>query len=373
MSAARASHSVARAVARTVDELRRGQAVQVLDGDVALVVLALEQASDATLADLERVCGGVAQLLISGARAATLKLTSHIAAAGEAAVMVTRTDWLDLPAMMAAADPVDDLSSPLKGPFQVAALGSAARAALAALRLLKQARLLPAGLVVLAAAPPGWEGLTVLATDVLDGPARAAASLKIAASAKVPLQVAEQTRVLAFRSDDGSMEHLALLVGDPLRDRPVLTRLHSECFTGDLLGSLKCDCGPQLQGALARLAAEKDGGVLVYLAQEGRGIGLINKLRAYNLQDQGFDTVDANIRLGFEIDERQFAPAAKILSLLGFSSVRLLTNNPDKVAGLHAAGITVAERVAHQFSSNRHNEAYLRTKQQRTGHLLTQE
>jgi GTP cyclohydrolase II len=366
MTAADASHAVARAV----DELRRGQVVIVTDGDEHLALLGLEQASDASLVALEAATTGQAQLLISGARAATLKLTSHIAAAGEAAVLVTRSAWMDLPAMMAAADPVDDLAVPLKGPFQATALGGSPQAALAALKLLKQTRLLPAGLVVLSSAQrdPHWP--EVSAAAVLAHPAQQAASLKIVASAKVPLLASEQSRILAFRSDDGSMEHLAIIVGDPARGSAVLTRLHSECFTGDLLGSLKCDCGPQLQGALARLAAEPDGGVLLYLAQEGRGIGLINKLRAYSLQDQGFDTVDANIRLGFEIDERHFAPAAKMLTLMGFSAVRLLTNNPEKVSGFEAAGIVVTERVAHQFTSNRHNEAYLRTKQERTGHLL---
>jgi GTP cyclohydrolase II len=242
--------------------------------------------------------------------------------------------------------------------------------ATAALDLLKLTRLLPAGLVMLSPARVAPHWLTVAADDVLAYPAHQTASLKVAASAKVPLLAHDHCQIIAFRSDDGSMEHLAILVGDPPRGEPVLTRLHSECLTGDLLGSLKCDCGPQLQGALARLAAEEKGGVLLYLAQEGRGIGLINKLRAYNLQDQGFDTVDANIRLGFEVDERRFAPAAKMLTLMGFSAIRLLTNNPEKVTGLEAAGILVTERVAHQFASNRHNEAYLRTKQQRTGHLL---
>jgi GTP cyclohydrolase II len=358
-------------VARAVDELRRGQVAIVTDGSVQLALLALEQASDTNLAALEEATGKQAQLLISGARAATLKLTSHIAAAGSAAVLVSRSHWMDLPAMMAAADPVDDLAAPLKGPFQATALGPAAQTSLAALQLLKQTRLLPAGLVVLSPAriAPHW--LSVEAEDVMTYSTRQAASLKIAASAKVPLLAHEQTRIMAFRSDDGSMEHLAILVGDPPRAEPVLARLHSECLTGDLLGSLKCDCRPQLQGALARLAAEEKGGVLLYLAQEGRGIGLINKLRAYSMQDQGFDTVDSNIRLGFEVDERRFAPAAKMLTLMGFSAVRLLTNNPEKVASLEASGIVVTERVAHQFASNRHNEAYLRTKQQRTGHLLS--
>jgi GTP cyclohydrolase II len=149
----------------------------------------------------------------------------------------------------------------------------------------------------------------------------------------------------------------------------VLARSHSECFTGDLLGSLRCDCGDQLRGAIAAIAAA-GGGVLVYLAQEGRGIGLVNKLRAYRLQDAGLDTVDANLQLGFDADERVYQPAAEILRQLGFDAVRLLTNNPEKVKALAAAGITVAERVPHAFPANDHNRAYLDTKAVKSGHLF---
>jgi GTP cyclohydrolase II len=149
----------------------------------------------------------------------------------------------------------------------------------------------------------------------------------------------------------------------------VLTRLHSECFTGDLLGSLRCDCGDQLRGAIAEIA-RAGSGVLLYLAQEGRGIGLVNKLRAYQLQDAGFDTVDANEQLGFDADERVYLPAAEMLRQLGISRVRLLTNNPEKVAALTRCGIAVVERVPHIFPANDHNERYLRTKASRSGHLL---
>ncbi len=149
----------------------------------------------------------------------------------------------------------------------------------------------------------------------------------------------------------------------------MLARLHSECFTGDLLGSLKCDCGEQLRGAIKEISSAGSG-VLLYLAQEGRGIGLINKLRAYRLQDQGFDTIEANERLGFEADERLYGIAAKMFSLLGHKSVRLMTNNPEKVAALEAAGIEVAERVPHAFESNEHNRAYLDTKAKKAGHLF---
>ena len=149
---------------------------------------------------------------------------------------------------------------------------------------------------------------------------------------------------------------------------PPLVRLHSECLTGDVFGSLKCDCGPQLRHAL-KLIGEAGGGVLLYLRQEGRGIGLANKLRAYALQDRGLDTVDANHRLGFADDERDYAHAAAILRAVGVDSVRLLTNNPAKVAGLEGSGIKVVERVGHQMPANPHNADYLAVKRRKSGHL----
>jgi GTP cyclohydrolase II len=150
--------------------------------------------------------------------------------------------------------------------------------------------------------------------------------------------------------------------------RPPLVRLHSECLTGDVFGSLKCDCGPQLREAL-RLIGEAGGGVLLYLRQEGRGIGLANKLRAYALQDRGLDTVEANQRLGFADDERGYAQAAAMLRALGLGEVRLLTNNPAKLMGLEAAGVRVVERVAHHMTANPHNAEYLETKRKKSGHL----
>jgi GTP cyclohydrolase II len=245
----------------------------------------------------------------------------------------------------------------------------------AALALAKLAQLLPA-LVAAPAHPAVAERaglLTAAAADILGYPAGMAGSLTRVASAAVPLQGAPDARIVAFRAADGGIEHLAILVGRP-EDAPPdapapLCRLHSECFTGDLLGSLRRDCGPQLRGAIARMAAE-GGGVLVYLAQEGRGIGLVNKLRAYTLQDAGLDTLDANRALGWGADERNFLVAATMLRALGIGRIRLLTNNPDKLAALVACGIEVDGREAHVFAPNGVNDGYLETKRERFGHLL---
>jgi len=245
---------------------------------------------------------------------------------------------------------------------------------LAAVALAKLAALLPAALVLpLSAAEAALarrrtDFAAVEAEEVLSRRA-AMAGLTRVAEARVPLADAEDARLVAFRPADGGSEHLAILIGTPDPAAPVLVRLHSACFTGDVLASLRCDCGDQLRGAIAAIA-EAGGGALLYLAQEGRGIGLVNKLRAYQLQDAGFDTLDANEQLGFDADERVYLPAAEMLRQLGFVTVRLLTNNPDKVAALERYGIRIVERVPHVFPANGHNERYLRTKATRSGHLL---
>jgi len=195
-----------------------------------------------------------------------------------------------------------------------------------------------------------------------------------AAETVIPIHDCGEFVAIAYENDVDKAQHLALVKGVIDPEKPVLVRVHSECLTGDILGSLKCDCGPQLDGALHAMAHEaKDAGgwgVLLYLRQEGRGIGLINKLRAYRLQDQGFDTVEANQRLGLPDEARDFPVAARMLELLGATTIRLLTNNPAKVTSLEAAGITVSERVAHQLPENPHNARYLATKRDRSGHLL---
>jgi GTP cyclohydrolase II len=273
---------------------------------------------------------------------------------------------MDGPRIRAIADPTADLATPLKGPF-AAEREKLPPSFAAAVKLAKIAGLLPAVILRKRRAPR--DALEISVSDILSYERKSADSLSLVTRARVPLEGAERAELAAFRAGDGAPENYALLINRPPTPGPVLVRLHSECFTGDLLGSLKCDCGAQLRGAIETIS-KAGGGVLLYLAQEGRGIGLINKLRAYRLQDEGFDTLEANERLGFAADERLYAVAAKMLSLLGYKSVRLLTNNPDKVAALKNEGVDVVERVRHAFPSNKHNEAYLKTKAEKAGHLL---
>lgn len=350
----------ARSAAQAIDALRRGWPVRIAGADGAVAVLAVETADAGRLAAFDP--GGTADLLLSPQRAATLKLANQRdAAVPDLPVMLARVPWLDLDAATALADPALDLRTPLKGPFVTRAIAPAA-AAQAALRLARLAGLLPAFFVAADADVAAETSAAAIAA--YDSPHR----LAIASRARLPVAGAEHAEIVAFRGVDDAVEHVALLIGAPDGTAP-LVRLHSECLTGDALGSLKCDCGPQLDGAIARIR-ESGWGILLYLRQEGRGIGLINKLRAYALQDQGFDTVDANLRLGFATDERDFGVAARMLTLLGQDRVRLLSNNPAKAAVLEANGIAVSERVPHRMPANPHNADYLATKRDRTGHQL---
>ncbi len=286
-----------------------------------------------------------------------------------AAVALRTAGLLDPAALLGAADPT--AAQLLAEPPELASVPASAPAALA---LAKLARLLPAVVAApaRAAVAAALGLLSVPAADVLGHPDAEAASLVKVAEAAVPLEDARDARLIAFRAPDAGIEHLAVLVGEPAHapeDGPApLVRVHSECFTGDLLGSLRCDCGPQLRAALRRIGQEGTG-VLLYLAQEGRGIGLPSKLRAYALQDHGLDTVDANRALGWEADERSFLVAATMLDQLGVRRVRLLTNNPDKLAALAACGIVVAGREPLNVAPNGVDDHYLETKRRRLGHL----
>jgi GTP cyclohydrolase II len=364
-----------RAVDRAICELRRGDPVVVedMEGGIA-VALSVEAVSAPALNRIKVMAGAPAVLAVTRPRAVAIGLESPASPVVKLALGAGLT-----------AEVIHDLVDPTRsnGPgvetaMTVEPVELETREG-AAVALAKLARLLPAAVVAPVRLPrgvtlEGWldknDLMLVRARDILDYQTHAARTLMLVGNASVPLVDAENTRVLAFRPPDGGVEHLAIVIGEPSADDgPVLIRLHSECFTGDLLGSLRCDCGDQLRGAIAEISRQGSG-VVLYLAQEGRGIGLVNKLRAYQLQDDGFDTVEANEMLGFDADERIYLPAAEMLRQLGFSQVRLLTNNPDKLRQLARCGIEVVDRVPHVFPSNGHNAAYLRTKAERSGHMF---
>ncbi len=352
------------AVSRVIGDLRRGMPVVLDGGNEALLVAAAESGGDPQR--LQALSGQAASLLVAASRARALGLdpanSTIVSVAPEAGLTVE-----SVAALIGEA-----AGDSLPAAIRIAGAGGRLRAA--AVDLVKQARLLPAALC---APVPGKAAafarkadlLTVAFDDIARYRRAAGALLASEVSAQVPLQGAENTRMVAFRPADGGKAHFAIVIGEPDPDTSVLVRLHSECFTGDLLGSLRCDCGDQLRGAVAAIAAAK-GGVLIYLAQEGRGIGLTNKLRAYRLQDDGFDTIEANEALGFGADERIYAPAAQIMQRLGFTKIRLMTNNPAKISALADHGIEVTARIPHAFPANGHNEQYLQTKAARGGHLF---
>jgi GTP cyclohydrolase II len=353
-------------LARARADLRTGVPVVLSGLGGAVVAAAAETLGAGRLAGL-RDLGARPVVAITARRAGTLKARAYD---GDLA-RVRLPDDCGLDWVQALADPADDLDAPMKGPLITERDGDAGLHRLA-IALAKSARLLPAVVVVAVADGPGFaaaNGLTLIdaarAAPHLDDPSH----LTEVVSARLPMQVSDKGRLHVFRPGDGGEEHYAIEIGRPDRTRPVLARLHSACFTGDLLGSLKCDCGPQLRAALAQMGAE-GAGVLLYLNQEGRGIGLANKMRAYSLQDQGFDTVEANHRLGFEDDERDFRLGSDILKSMGIGSVRLLTNNPAKIAMMRKCGIEVIERVPLQVGETAHNRAYLATKARKSGHLL---
>jgi GTP cyclohydrolase II len=334
------------------------------------LVLAAETSSDARLAALRAEAPVALDLALTHRRAETLRARAYD---GALARVVIPAD-ADAAWVRATADPSRDLAAPLKGPYATRREGPSDLHALA-LVLAKQARLLPAAVVAawpdaghvraLAAAA----GLTVLSAEALRGAAAELPRMERVSGARVPTRFSRAGRCHVFRPADGGEEHYAVEIGQPARHAPVLARLHSACFTGDVIGSLKCDCGPQLAAALTQIA-EEGAGVLLYLNQEGRGIGLANKMRAYALQDQGFDTVEANHRLGFEDDERDFRLGAEMLKAMGFTAVRLMTNNPAKIAMMRTAGVEVTERVPLKVGRTPENAAYLATKAAKSGHLL---
>jgi GTP cyclohydrolase II len=352
-------------LSRARADLRMGVPI-LLDGPEPLLFLAAETLEQSRFA-LVKSLPNDAAMVITARRAETLKARAYD---GDLARVVI-PETADLAWVRGMADPANDLRYPMKGPL-TCARGGDVTAYRMALRLVKSARLLPALVAVgveNAQAFASEQNITILPVEEVQPLLDERSRLHEIAKARLPTEVSETGCLHVFRPEDGGEEHYAIEIGRPDRSAATLVRLHSACFTGDLMGSLKCDCGPQLRAALSRMG-EEGSGVLLYMNQEGRGIGLANKMRAYSLQDQGFDTVEANHRLGFEDDERDFRLGADILKSLGFSSIRLLTNNPGKVAMMQTCGIEVVDRVALRAGENAHNHAYLAAKAAKSGHLL---
>lgn len=344
---------------RAVEELRRGRAIQLVEGDRWSLLAAVETLEPPLYRQLRNLAGGKMTLLLTAERSRAIDLD----AAGSTPVAVSLSDDTELEElrMLAGLGP-----RKLAGQSLPEARAAENRStAEAGIRLAKAGRLIPAVLAVHAretAAPPVAQ---VRAEDVEDSMLD---ELSLVSRARVPLLGAVDTEIVLFRERYGLGEHLAILIGEPDPEAVTPVRLHSACLTGDVLGSLRCDCGDQLKRAVGRMAA-MGSGVLLYLDQEGRGIGLANKLRAYALQDAGLDTLDADQHLGFRADERDFGVAATMLRQLDIRRIRLLTNNPAKINALAEHGIDVVGRIPLVAPVNSHNRRYLKAKLDRAGHL----
>ena len=349
------------AVERALSEFRAARPVAIVAQDSLALAFPVEGLTGKQIEFL-RAAGRNARLIIPGEKARSSAVWEEEAAA-------VRLNPLSL-------ETIEAYSTHLQGKangagFYRAVLIAADPAETAALALAHGSLLLPAVMVADANAADlaRLPVLPVQAADIAAFRDREARSLKAIARTFVPLECGGQCEFVVFRGGDGFRDQVAVIVGEPSPDRPVLARIHSACLTGDLFGSLKCDCGDQLRGTVKAMAAQ-GGGIVLYLDQEGRGNGIANKIRAYCLQEEGFDTYDADELLGFGQDQRRFDFAAEMLKQLGFTSVRLMTNNPRKIAALREAGLEVVSTHRVLARQTAYNARYLAAKRDKGGHLL---
>ncbi len=345
------------AIERALAEIRSGRPVVVRSGEVTALALAAESVDSAALRKLRAAGFGGPRLVLSPAR---LRLLGH----DFRAPATVDIENYDADALLNIVCQVD---ARLLGDVRPRAASAAETSGLELVRL---AYLLPAAVVVPVDRAEGLSGVvSVDASAIEHYRQHVLTAPHIVSRAPVPLEEAPDTEFVVFRGGEGMRDQVAIIVGHPDTDQPVFVRIHSACLTGDLFGSLKCDCGDQLRGAVRRMA-QTGGGVLLYLDQEGRGNGIANKIRAYKLQHAGYDTFDADEILGFDIDQRRFDFAAAMLRQLGVSRVRLMTNNPEKVAALREAGLDVVSSHRVVGRSTEHNVSYLETKRDRAGHII---
>lgn len=350
-------------VDRAIAELRRGRCVEISDGERALIVAAIETTRPALVDRLLQESEQTA-LLLTAERAQAAGLNDNTL--GAVAVSIETAEDLEICRSYAG---MSENAAKLDATLQVSAWSGSSRLAAAAFRLAKVGRLMPALIGFEASSLNDESVICVALVDVEQHAGKVHANLTQTSRSRVPLADAEDSSIALFRDEHGGGEHVAVVIGQPDANAAVPVRLHSACLTGDVLGSLRCDCGEQLRTAVQRIS-ELGGGVLLYLDQEGRGIGLANKLRAYSIQDTGLDTHDADRHLGFRADERAYDVAAALLRALGFARVRVMTNNPQKISALREQGIDVVGRLPLVATSNSHNERYLRAKRERAGHLV---
>jgi GTP cyclohydrolase II len=361
---------------RSLFDLQRGRPVLVstpsgVTPEVGVFLAAVEGLTNETLGQLRTLSGDAIRLAVTYHRARVMGLVSNDHGEEGMSLCLNRA---------ASPEEIFRLSS-TTGNYAAVAVGlsDASVPEIGGLTLARLGRLLPAIIGVrvdssnigsLRADLDSTAILRVTTNDITAMARNSSVEVTHVSDGPVPLEEAENARFMSFREANGILEHVAVLIGD--RESwpdPVPVRIHSACLTGDLFGSLRCDCGDQLRGSL-RVFAASGGGVLLYLAQEGRGIGFGNKLRAYTLQQEGLDTVDADYTLGFGADERRYDAAVEMLRHLRINRIRLLTNNPEKVRAVRAGGVRVIEREPLYGKLNRHNLLYVRAKVQRAGHWL---
>ena len=343
-------------VERALAELRAGRPVIISDGDRAGLVVSAEAISDELALALGEIAQGQAHLVLPAARLARLGVERQT----PGSIALPRIDPERMAALALKVDAKAD-----------APIGATSVIDRAGLELASLALLIPAVLVLpLTTQTLAGEALQTVRAEAIEHYRRgSAAKLAIVSRAPVPLEGAEKTEFVVFRGGEGMRDQVAIIVGTPDLTGPVATRLHSACLTGDLFGSLKCDCGDQLRDTV-KYMSENGGGVLLYLDQEGRGNGIANKIRAYALQTTGFDTYEADSVLGLGMDQRGFDFAADMLRQLGVSRITLLTNNPEKIAAMRRAGIevTASRRIFGRETAD--NVHYIATKRDRAGHLV---
>ena len=343
-------------VQRAIGELRAGRPVKLLgnDGDTHILASA-EMLGSERIAGWNAATGGAAGLILPEPRLLHLGFVAK----GPSRLELANLSENEVDAMLLAVGPS----------IPAVPLRPASKTEAAALELVKRAYLLPAAVVLPTNSAESSAMVTVTANAVESFHELAARDLSIATRTRVPLADTTDAEFVVFRGGDGLHDQLAIVVGQPNPQKPVLTRLHSACLTGDLFGSLKCDCGDQLRLAISEIA-NAGNGALLYLDQEGRGIGLLNKMRAYGLQELGHDTVDADAVLGYGPDERRYEVAGSMLALLGYKKITLMTNNPGKITALESFGVDVVGHRRLIGPVNPHNQNYLATKAARSGHML---